>query len=256
MHGSNFLKKRVKPKKSLLLHLDLKKDFRYMSQEEVKEQPVVSVEDAYNKTEQYVSDNKKSISFIVGGIVALVGIYLGWKYLYLQPRSDEAAAAMYKAELFFQKDSFNLAINGQGETLGFESIVDEYGMTPAGNLARYYLGVSYLRVGRYDEAIATLEEFNSDDQMMSTLSLGLLGDAHLEKGSTDEALSYYMKAAKTNANKFTSPIFLKKEAFVHEDLGHKEEALQLYQQIRSEYPESQEAQQVDKYIARLGGEVK
>ncbi|GAB4142008.1 MAG: hypothetical protein Fur0041_17190 [Bacteroidia bacterium] len=227
-----------------------------MSKEETKEQPILDVENAFEKTERYIDENKKSLMFIIGGIVALVGIYLGWKYFFLKPRSEEAAAAMYKAEMYFQRDSFNLAINGRGDTLGFADIVEEYGMTPSGNLAKYYLGASYLRTGKFDEAIETLQDFDSDDMFLSAMALGMIGDANLEIGEADEAISWYMKAAKKNPNKLTSPVFLKKAAFVYEDQNKKEDALKLYLQIKSEYPESQEAGQIDKYIARAGGEVK
>lgn len=222
---------------------------------ETKEQPVIDIEGAFDKTEHYIEQNRKSLLLIVGGVVLLVGIYFGWKYFYMKPNNEKAATAMYKAEMYFAQDSFNLAINGRGDTLGFAQIVDKYGMTQSGNMARYYLGVCYLRTGKFDQAIESLEDFDADDMYLSSLSLGLLGDAHLEKGQQEEAIEYYLKAAKKHPNKFTSPVFLKKAAFVYDDQGKKEEAVKLYQQIKSDFPESQEAAQVEKYITRDGGTV-
>ena len=127
---------------------------------ETKEQPAIDIEGAFDKTEHYIEQNRKSLLLIVGGVVALVGIYFGWKYLYQKPRTTEAAAKMYKAEMYWAKDSFKLAINGKGDTAGFASIAEDYGMTSAGNISKYYLGVSYLRTAQYDKAIESLKDFD------------------------------------------------------------------------------------------------
>jgi tetratricopeptide (TPR) repeat protein len=224
--------------------------------DETKEKPTLDIESALDRTEQYIEDNKKSLMLIIGGVVVLVGIFLGWKYLYVQPRSEEASSAMYKAELVFAKDSFNLAANGKGDIEGFESIADEYGMTSSGKLANFYLGISYMRTGKFDAAIEALKDFDCDDKIIGTQAIGLLGDAYMEKGQVDDAIEQYLKAAKREPNKFTSPLFLKKAAFAYEDKGNKIEALKLYEQIKSEFPESQEAASIDKFVVRAGGEVK
>lgn len=223
---------------------------------ETKEKPAVDIIGAFDKTENYIEQNRKSLALIVGGVILLVGIYFGWKYLYLKPRSDEASSKMYKAEMYFAKDSFNLAINGNGDTAGFAEIVKDYGMTKAGNLSKYYLGVCYLRTAQYDKAIESLQDFDSDDMFLSAMSLGLIGDAYMEQGKTDDAIEYYQKAAKKNPNKFTSPVYLKKAGYAYEDKGQKEEALKMYTQIKTDFPESQEAAQIDKYIGRVGGTIK
>ncbi|CAN5409741.1 hypothetical protein BH09BAC5_BH09BAC5_12510 [soil metagenome] len=223
---------------------------------ETKEKPAVDIIGAFDKTETYIEQNRKSLALIVGGVILLVGIYFGWKYLYLKPKSDEAAAKMYKAEMYFAKDSFNLAITGRGDTAGFAEIVNDYGMTKSGNLAKYYLGVCYLRTSQFEKAVETLKDFDSDDMFLSSMSIGLVGDAYMEQGKTDEAIEYYLKAAKKNPNKLTSPVFLKKAGYAYEDKGQKEEALKVYTQIKVDFPESQEAAQIDKYIGRVGGTVK
>lgn len=221
-----------------------------------KEDSVIDIEGAFDKTERYIEENRKSLLFITGGIVVLVLIFFGWKYLYLKPRSEKAAVKMFWAEKYFGEDSFNLAINGHGDTLGFKKIVDDYGITASGNLAKYYLGVSYLHVGKFDDAIKYLKDFDTDDEFLASETLGLIGDCYSEKNQTEDAIDYYLKAAKKEPNKLTSPIFLQKAAFLYEDKGDKDQALKLYQEIKSEFPDSQEAQQVDKYIARMGGDVK
>lgn len=212
---------------------------------EVKEnEPVVDVEQAFSKTEQYIEQNKKSLTVIIGAIVVLVGGYFAYKYWYVTGEEKQAQAEMYKAELFYEQDSLDKAI------AGFTEVVDNYGITPSGNLAEYYLGMSLLKKGDFENAIEHLSEFKSNDQIVGPLATGAIGDAYMELGNTEEAISYYLKAADQSKNNFTSPVFLKKAGMAYENAGKHEDAVRVYEQIKSNYPETTEGREIEKYIAR------
>jgi len=208
------------------------------------------IEETLTKTEQYIEDNQKSLTVIVGAIVAIVAIYFGFTNFYLEPLEQEAHADMYMAEIYFEKDSFNLALNGDGQYLGFLDIADEYGLTNAGNLANYYAGLCYLHTAQFEDAIEYLSDFSSDDIILSTLALGCIGDAYLELEDNSSALKYYEKAADNASNDFTTPRYLMKQAIVLEMDEEYEDALEIYNQIKEDYSKSQIAQDIDKYIAR------
>lgn len=208
------------------------------------------IEETLTKTEQYIEDNQKSLTVIVGAIVAIVAIYFGFTNFYLEPLEQEAHADMYMAEIYFEKDSFNLALNGDGQYLGFLDIADEYGLTNAGNLANYYAGLCYLHTAQFEDAIEYLSDFSSDDIILSTLALGCIGDAYLELEDNSSALKYYEKAADNASNDFTTPRYLMKQAIVLEMNEEYEDALEMYNQIKEDYSKSQIAQDIDKYIAR------
>lgn len=219
--------------------------------DENKNEPIVDVEEAFSKTELFIENNKKSLSIIVGAIVVLVGGYFAYKYWYVAGEEAKAQTEMFKAEQFFEKDSLDKAINGDGNmVLGFTQIVDDYSITPSGNLAEYYLGICYLKKGQYEEAIKHLEAFDGTDQMVAPIATGAIGDANLELGKTDEAITFYLKAAEQNTNNFTTPIYLKKAAMANEDKGNYADAVKLYERIKSEFAETMEGKEMDKYIAR------
>ena len=157
-----------------------------------KEETIIDVAEVYSKTERYIEENQKSLSVIVGAIVVIVGLYFGYQKLYIGPLEEEAQSQMYVAERYFEKDSLNLAINGDGNYLGFLDIIDEYGATQSGNLAHYYLGICYLKVGQYEDAIEYLSSFDSDDIMVSSIATGASGDAYMELGEIQDAVTYYM----------------------------------------------------------------
>lgn len=209
-----------------------------------------NVESALTKTEQFIEDNRKILTYVIVGIFLVVAAYLGFKRFYIAPLEGEAKTSMFVAEQYFQKDSFNLAINGDGNNWGFLDIIDEYGLTKSANLAKYYVGISYLNLGQYEEAISYLKKFKSNDMMVSVVAVGAIGDAYAELEQIDKAISYYKKASTKNPNDFTSPIYLKKEAQLYELQGDYKKAISIYEEIKTKYAESQEGKNIDKFIAK------
>ena len=214
------------------------------------EDQFAQIEETLSKTEQYIEDNQKSLMIIVGAIVVVIALFIGYQNLYIAPMEKEAQAEMFMAELYFQKDSFNLALNGDGQYLGFLDIADEYSRVKAGQLANYYAGLSYLNTGDFENAIEYLGDFASDDIILSSLALGCVGDAYMELGDTDNALSYYEDAASYTDNEFTTPRYMLKQAMIHEGNGDYADALALYKEIEADYKSSREGNGIEKYIAR------
>lgn len=209
-----------------------------------------AVETALSKSEQFIEKNQKIITIVALALVVLVGGYFAFNKFYQAPRENEAMAQMYVAQQYFERDSFNLVLNGDGNYPGVLEIIDEYGMTKSANLARYYAGVSYLHMGNYEEAISNLESFDGDDTYLGAEALGCMGDAYVELKQLDKAADYYKKAADYSENNFTTPIYLMKLGMVYEETAKFNEAIATYEQIKKDYPRSPEGRQIDKYITR------
>lgn len=216
-----------------------------------QEDNLQELESALTKTEQFIEDNQKKITYVVGAIVVLVGAFLAFNRFYLQPKEEEALNQMFMAENYFEKDSFNLAINGDGNYLGFLDIIDDYGMTKSANRAKYYTGISYLHMGQYEDAIDYLKKFKTDDLLLAPVKAGAIGDAMLELGKTEDALKQYQKAYTETENELTTPVYKMKAAMLLESMSKFDEALKLYEEIKKDYPQSAEGTTVDKYIARV-----
>ena len=209
-----------------------------------------TIETSLSRTEQFIEKNQKNltIGFIIAIVVVSVIIaYFKW---YKAPLEKEAQEQMFVAQQYFAADSFHYAINGDGEFPGFLDISDNYGSTAAGNMAELYLGISYVKTEQYQEAIARLQNFDSDDAILAPMALGNIGDAYNELGNFDNAAKYYKKAGEQDDNKFTAPIYFMKAARTLEQLNNFKDALSLYEDIKTNYPDSEEAREIDKYIAR------
>jgi tetratricopeptide (TPR) repeat protein len=216
-----------------------------------QEDNLQELESALTKTEQFIEDNQKTIIYVVGGLLLVVVAYLGFDKFHLQPKEKEALSQMFMAENYFEKDSFNLAINGDGNYLGFLDIIDDYGITKSANLSKYYTGISYLHLGQYEDAIDYLKKFKTDDLLLGPIKEGAMGDACLELGETDDALKHYQKAYSLTENELTTPVYKMKAAGVLELQNKFDKALALYQEIKQDYPNSNEGTSIDKYIARV-----
>jgi tetratricopeptide (TPR) repeat protein len=209
------------------------------------------VEHALTTAEMYFEKNSKIITIVFGAAVVIALLLLATHRFYSLPRESKAKEQMFAAEQYFEKDSFNLAINGDGNYPGFLDIIDNYGSTKAGKLARYYTGVSNLHLGKYQEAIDYLEDFKTEDLLLAPVVLGATGDAYSELGNKEKAVKLYMEAAELNPNAFTSPIYYLKAGNLYEALGAKDKALAAYKVIKDKYSESNEGRTIDKYIAHL-----
>ncbi len=86
--------------------------------------------------------------------------------------------------------------------------------------------------------------------MIAAEAYGNTADAYVELKDYDKAGTYFKKAADKSKNKFLTPLYLKKLGLVYEAQNDYKGADEAYKKIKSEYPDSPQAQSIDEYIAR------
>lgn len=220
------------------------------TKKEENPQTFSNVEETLTRTEHFLEENYKILLIILGVIVGLVAI--GWLgKLYLNKRNNEAQSQIYQAERYFETDSIKLALNGDGNYLGFLDIANDYKFTKTGNLANYYAGISYLHLGNFEEAIKYLDKYSKKDEVIGSIAIGATGDAYAELGNVEKAVDKYLEAADYAQNSFNTPVYLMKAAELYELQNKYSEALKLYERIKKDYPESTEGSTIDKNIARV-----
>jgi tetratricopeptide (TPR) repeat protein len=220
------------------------------------EERIVAVEEAFSKTEQFIEKYQQTILIVVGVIIVVVLGFFGFRRFYLAPKEKDAQSQMFMAEKYFEQDSLKKALNGDGQYLGFLAIIDEFGMTKSSNLAHYYAGICYLKLGKFDEALEQLNKFSASDQFIGPMAKGAMGDANMELKQTQKAADLYLEAAEMRKNDFTTPLFLMKSGLAYEELANYEKALSMYKRIKADYPRSFEGREIDKYISYAEGLLK
>jgi tetratricopeptide (TPR) repeat protein len=195
-------------------------------------------------------DKNKKIIYIVVGVIAFAGIAFGG-YQYMASSQDaEAKREMFIPENYFQRDSFDLALNGDKVNRGFLDIAADYSLSPSANLANYYIGVIYLRKGKFEDAIEYLKKFNSNDMLVQARAYSLTGDAYMELKDTENAITYYKKASDYKPNESFTPRYIMKLAMAYEVNKELEKAISAYTVIIEQYSKSQEYNDARKYKAR------
>ena len=219
--------------------------------EQKNNQGQMNVEDALSQSEAFIMKNKTAIiGFIIAIIVIIAGVML-YKHYVSEPKQAKAAAALFKGEEYFGANDFEKALNGDSlGYMGFIKIADEFSGTPTANLAKAYAGISYAQLGKFDEAIKYLNDFDGSDLMVGPATLGTMGDCYAQLNQLDKATATFLKAADKADNNTLSPIYLKKAGAIFEKEGKYDDAIQAYTKIKDKYFNSYQAMDIDKYIDR------
>ena len=216
-----------------------------------------TLDESASKTEAWVQQNQNYILGVIGAVAIGVLAYLGYHQFIQKPKEAAAANELFYPQQYFdqalasetERDSlFTLALNGAEGKYGFLDIIEEYSGTKAANLAEYSAGMTYLNLQQYSEAIAHLENFSSDDDIMGAMAKGGIGDAFSQLNQLDDALGYYEKAIAHSDNEFTAPRFLYKAGILAMEMGQKDKAKGYFERIKEEYTDSQEGNNIDALI--------
>lgn len=217
--------------------------------------------DAAVKSEAFFEKNKKIIAGVIIAIIVVVAGWLCYDQFVGGPRQDKASTALARGQEYFNSEQFDKALNGDGAGYqGFAKIASDYSSTNAGNLANLYAGLCYANLGKWQDAVKSLEAFSAKgDAMVSPAATAALGNAYAHVGQVDKAISKLKEAAskadsKANddTNNSLSPTFLLQAGVLMESQGKTSDANKLYQDIKKKYVNSSlvQSNEIDKYIER------
>jgi tetratricopeptide (TPR) repeat protein len=195
----------------------------------------------------------KVASYVLAAVIIIVGGYFAYRNLVLEPKEKQAVDAMFRAEEYYRMDSARLALNGDNINAGFLKIISRYGGTKAANLASFYAGSCYMKLGDFNNAVKYLKDFSTPVKQLQIRAYGLLADAYSEQNKKQEAAEEYKKAGTFyEKDDLFSPEYLFRSGYLYESMGKTQEAIAMYRLIKDKYPTSQRGIDIDKYLARLG----
>ena len=226
-----------------------------MAKEQVAAQEALGT--AMNKTELFFEKNGKLMSYIFLGLLILAALIFGYRTLIVQPRAEKAAEMIAQAQTRFEAENpdYELALNGDANGAGFLDVIDQYGSTPSGNLAKHYAGICYLKSGDVEQAALYLAKFSPvkglPGALINAQNYGLQGDVAVEQGNYAAAVKFYEKAVKAADNNMTAPLYLRKAGLAEKAQGNNERAAALFQRILDNYPSSMEAREAEKLLGSI-----
>ncbi len=223
-----------------------------MANQKVAEQETLG--EAMNKTEIFLEKNGRTIGYVFLGLLVAAALVFGYRSLIVAPRAERAAEMIAQAQSRFeaQVPDYELALSGDANGAGFLDVIEQYGSTPSGNLARHYAGICYLHLGDLDAAAVQLGKFSSlkgaAGAIVNAQNLGLQGDVAVEREDYAGAVKFYEKAVAAADNNMTAPLYLRKAALAAEAAGDKKAAAAFLQTILDTYPASMEAREAEKLL--------
>ncbi len=220
-----------------------------------KQAPEVVTQEAAHKVETTFSKIQKPLLLAIAAVLVIGGGWFAYQQYVVKPKEEKAAEALFKAEQYFAMDSSRLVLNGDGQYKGVLNVISNFGGTKSANLAHYYAGISYLKLGEFENAVKHLKDFSTDAKQIQLLATGCLGDAYAELNKKEEAVEAYKKAAATFIeDENNSSEYLFRAALLLESTGKTAEALELYKEVKNKFPKTDKGFQADKYIYRLSNE--
>ena len=207
-----------------------------------------------SKAEEFFN-KKQNQNILYGVLTAIILIVGGVTFFEFQQstQNEEAQQEMFQAIYYFEADSLGAALNGDGNNYGFLDIMEEYSGTAAANIASYYAGTCYLKLGDYESAIRNFDNFSSSDYLVQARAYSLVGDCYMELDQFADAVDAYEKAIAYKPNKEFTPIYLKKLAIAEEQRGNFDAAADAYEKINEDFQGSRLQQEAEKQAARLKG---
>ncbi len=199
---------------------------------------------------EWVEAHREKLMYAVGAVAVAVLGYFAYQNFVVKPRQEEARQYFAQAEYYFRVDSFQQAAYGAGPVMGFVDIAEEYGGTDAGNTAALYAGIALRNLGKFEEALEYLEDFDPPTPLTEVIKEGALGDVLAELGRYDEAAEHYEAAATRFNDEIFTPFYLFKAGLMHELAGDYEAAVRWYRRLQEEYPQAPTAANIKGYIAR------
>ena len=209
--------------------------------------------------------HQKQLALILGGIVLALALFFGWRF-YSERQDVNSSAAFDAANKVFNA---RIRVPGEPETPGEASYVDEqnkfkdasekfiavanqYPRTRSGRLAKYYAGLSFDRMLKFDDAHNWLKQAEAaGDPELAALSRFQQAQILQKTGKGEDAVKLYQQLIASPTTMVPKPFAMLALADYYRG-SNAVEARKLYQQIASEFPQSAIARTAQERLEFLG----
>lgn len=215
-----------------------------LTRHEIKEDALVT---AYSNVRKVIQKNQKIIQY---GLLLLIGIIVIGVLMIRSKKSAEKVASekLSIAEQYYYINEYKKA------TASFKELIDTYPGAEASGYAAFLLANIYFQQQNYGEAEKYYRLFYdqySKKGFVAASSLAGIAACMEMKNAFKEAAILYEKAGKSSKNSFSAPFYLKNAARCYIISDKKDKAKLLYQDIISNYPESNTVREIEFLINTL-----
>jgi hypothetical protein len=237
---------------------------RHMSRKELRTD---EIHDTLAQGLEGVISHQKSAALIVGVIVVVALAVGGWK-IYTERQTVKASAAFDDAMKIFQArimkpgepiepgepTYMDPGVKFTDASTKFGDVAKTYPRTRPGELAHYYAALSLERIKQDMEAKKWLEGLtSSSSEEFVALAKNELARIDDRTGKREDAVKLYQELLAKPSILVPKPVVMLSlaEHYRQSDPPNSSEAAKLYNQIKTEYPDTRAAEQADQELALL-----
>ncbi len=218
------------------------------------------------KTQQFIYNNSKKISYISIGIIAIVALAFIIRNTVQKGDEEDRQAAMLAIDRvlpYYSSQDYRTALTGDSNrtirgdrVIGLIEIVEKYEGVKQANLAALFAGRSYLAMGKIDDAIEYFEiAEESPSKIVIQGACAGFGACYESKGEFEKSSEFYLKASELAVTDDSKNRYLYFAGLALENSGDKEDAESLYKRLIAANKYSKFANQAKAGLARLGIEI-
>ncbi|MEW6651956.1 MAG: hypothetical protein AB1394_00655 [Bacteroidota bacterium] len=219
-----------------------------ITKKELKEDKLVT---SYYKFHNFFMESQAKILIGLGVIAVIVVAYI--LYTNKVQNDNQAASAMVaKVIPLLETGAYQVAIDGvpAQNITGLKKIVDEYGNTEEGELAKILLANAYSISGKSEEALKLYDDYSGANTLLKASALAGKAGILESKKEYEVALNLYQKAAKLDQTNPSNPEFLLKAGIISLKMGNKTEAKALFETIKKDYTTAVPYIELEKYLVQ------
>ena len=220
-----------------------------LSKKEIKQDKLVEI---YYKAYGYFEENRSRM-LTYAGIIAVI-VFVGIYYVNHKKENNEKAEVLLSQVInLYDQGSYLEAIEGSPSqnVTGLKKIVEDYGSTENGETAKIYLANSYDMLGKPDEALKYYSDYDGDISIYKAASLA--GQAGIYAGRKEyvKAADLFKKASRISKTDVLNPDYMLNAGINYISAGKDEEAKELLESIKKDYPTSQANSKAVEYLAMV-----
>jgi len=202
------------------------KPTKKITKKEIQHDPFL---DTMDKAQSYFEENKSLMMQVLAGLIILT---LAFNYFSDQSdvKETKASAALGQALVALDRGDTDNAV------FQLETVMAEYGGTPASEQAGYHIGKQKYESGDLETAKSYLTTFMNNkpmDLMMSSTAT-MLADIAMQDGDTQGANSYFDRAIRSTTDKHIRRIVSIKKGEFNYRIGKLDEAKSIADDVLNE----------------------
>jgi tetratricopeptide (TPR) repeat protein len=220
-----------------------------LSKKEIKEDKLVTT---YYKSIAFFQEHKNRIG-MYAGILAVVILAVILFTNNKKKNNEIAGTELSRIMSAYDAGNYLEAIEGRAGTkiMGLKKLVQSYGSTENGEIAKIYIANAYNNLGKLDDAYKYYDDYSGSNKIFKATALAGQASYQAYKKNYEKAADLYKKAASVSDENVLNPEYLLQAGIIYMTLGKNSEAKELFDRIKKDFKTSTAFREIDKYSTQL-----